>query len=247
MNRTEVISAEIALSRACDIGYIAVIPYSSNITVVNNRLTPVLSVPTRASTDAGEAVWEHHQDAELLMIGETCYPGLPSTSELEEKRVLQIRPDFPDKKRIILDEAEGEKLDNTVLHVRGLADYLSRQPESRVLAVGLRYHAERVLTHAHANGLEDVQYVAAEDVLHATGRLSEYAKRLAEFRRIERSEKGLRLLAKMNPNGGLFVAAMKKSGPRVVDVVDTESGPKFISTLARKRLAEEQQKLQLAA
>lgn len=181
------------------------------------------------------------------MIGETCYPGLPSTSELEEKRVLQLKPDFPASKRIVLDEAQGEKLDNTVLHVRGLADYLSRQPEAGVLTVGLRYHAKRVLTHAQANGLENLRYVAAEDVLQATGRLGEYAEYLDKFRRIERSEKLLRLLAKMNPRGELFVAAMKKSGPRVVDVVDTANGPEFRNKLARTRLAEERQKLQLAA
>lgn len=55
--------------------FAVLLPYSSNIELINGRLTPVLSVMTRMALDASVAVLEQHPDAQLVMLGERVIPA----------------------------------------------------------------------------------------------------------------------------------------------------------------------------
>lgn len=231
------------LARDLAMDYIVVIPYSSNIKVIDNRLTPVLSVLSRISIDAAAALWQHHKNATMVIVGETCYGcGFPNTADLMKRRILE-ETQIPESSIITLDNIRGVYLNNTSLQVEGLANFSLRRQPSKIVTLALKYHIERIAVHARAYGVQ-TNYIAAEDILSQNHRMGEYAQYLPYMKGVERSEKWLRLLAKANPKGSIFNAIMKRKGPRVVDVVETqEKKLEFVDTFARTRLEEEKKKL----
>lgn len=233
------------LSTDASLDYIVVIPYSSNITVVNNLLVPRLSVLSKMSLDAAVLFWQSHVDAKLVIIGETCYGfSLPNTAELMRDRAVHEHH-VPHGSLILLDKTGNVCLNNTPLQVEGLASFLNDKQEARTIVVALRYHVKRILTHAKHYNLQ-AKYVAAEDILSEENKTGNYVQYLPYIAKTERSEKWLRVLSKVNPSGSIFNAIMKRNGPRVVDVTQTPEGElQFVSTFARTRLAEEGKKLKL--
>lgn len=226
-----------------DIEYIATIPYSSNIEAVDGRLHPVLSVLSKMAVDASIIVWQHQPAAHVVQVGETCYPGFSTTAELMRLRATRLlgSQSHPGK-LALLDSCNGRTLDNTALQMWALAKYLHKKPAGPSLAVGLGYHADRVLTHAGGNDLH-MDYVAAEDVLRLVGATG-YDPYVEHLAKLEPSERVLRALSRLNPTGSLFKQAAKVTGPRVVDLKKTPAGKiTLVNTTAKRRLAQEAAKI----
>ncbi len=238
----EIIPASEALDPALQIGCIATLPYGSDVRASElGVVAPCLSAPSGWSIDASVEIKRRQPGATFRIIGETLYGDeAPNTAGLMLDRVRRTADQQGLGNHVIkLTTTEsGKYANNTSLQMQALSESLGTSGDG-VLAVALKYHIGKVATHARAYGLKDMAYVAAEDVLVATGGMSEDDPLYEIFcAGVESSERLLRVIAKLDPLGRLIFNPMtNRRGPRVVNVVPAPSGPIFINTTARARRA----------
>lgn len=224
--------------------FIAPHPYSSNIEFgEDGQLHPALSKLSQIVLDATVKAWESHPEAQMVIAGETCYPGLPTTTDLMVQRAHNVAavPIPEDAIVPLTTRDDGHGYNNTYLQTEGLADYFKTAGEdARVLSISLGYHIRRVMMTARAYGW-NASFVTAEDVLHDEG-VYGYDELLPFTAQLERSEKPIRLVNRLDRKGRLFnvlmegVGPIAGTGPRVVDVVPGENGGfELIATTGKKR------------
>lgn len=223
--RGTVLTGKEALAPDRQISFIVPLPYSSNIEKYPDRLVPVLSMLSQMAIDAAIKAWEANPDSRIVITGETDYEGLPNTTDLMAERA-RTTSDIPEDSMIQLHTLpNGRPLNNTNRQIEAVAHYLSSanvDDSGGVVGIPLGFHAIRVARAARAYGLSTMDFVTAEDVLHEGG-VTEYDDRLSYLANLERSERIARFISRIDERGKLFDLIMRVKGPKIVDVVPTET------------------------
>jgi hypothetical protein len=243
MRSSRSLLGEQALSKETPVTHIVPYPYSSNIEFgASGELEPRLSIMSLMAIDSAVMAWEEHLEANIVLIGETCYGDtLPSTNDLMIARAHDVSGQIDDSAIVRLDRlTNGRALNNTYLQTEALSVYLNKANVStpaQVLAVPLNYHCERVMHTAEAYGL-GISFVIAEDILHQLG-VTDYDRYLPYIQGLESSERILRFVNHIDRKGRLFNLMTGISGARIVDVVEGDDGKRLAleQDLAEKKMS----------
>ncbi len=214
-----------ALDPTKQIEYIVPFPYSSNLGVgEGNVLEPRLSVMSQMSIDAAVKVYEEHPDAEIVIAGEACYGDeLLDTTDLMIRRAQEIS-DIPRAALVPVRTPKGEAPNNTYLQSEAIAHHFSGKPNPQnILIVGLNYHLPRIKHTVEAYGVPNPKFLSIEALFRAAN-ITEYSEYLPHTHCLESSERMLRLVNMIDGKGRLLNLAMRRSGPRLVDVVRGDDG-----------------------
>lgn len=228
-----------ALDSSCKVEYIVPFPYSSNLEVgAGNVLEPRLSILSQMSIDMAIAVHEQHPDATIVIAGEACYGDeMLDTTDLMVARVLETS-DVPLSALAPVRTSKGTAPNNTYLQSEAVAHYFAGKANPQNIVVGaLQYHQPRVQHTVEAYGVASARFVTVEAVFEAAG-ITDYDDYLPHIRGLESSERVLRMINMLDGRGRLLNLAMRRSGPRLVDVVADETGELHLEQgLAKDKLA----------
>ena len=210
-----------ALSSERRVDYVVPYPYGSNIaTDLNGALLPRLTVMSQMAIDAAVHVLERHPEAKIVIAGETPYgEDLPNTTDLMIRRAQEVSA-VADNSLLPLPRAEGNN--NTYLQTETIANFFSENGRANILLVPLSYHIRRVAQTIKPYRLT-LSFVTAEAVLQAAGNAN-YNKYLPSVQSLEKSERKLRFLNKLDKEGKLLNWLTKTTGARLVDVVEDDQG-----------------------
>jgi hypothetical protein len=228
-------------------------PYSSNVwsSPEDNLPHPALSQMSKFCLDATMNLYRQEQlhtselSSRLLIIGETGYQGLPSTTDLMAEEVKKQFGDLGDRviKMNRVNFEGGKLLNNTINQVEALGVH-----HDKVIAVALRYHIPRIANHARRRGIE-LDLRAAEDILTSKSDLAPYKDYLPLFPRPWQlpSEMMLQVASVLPRADQLVNARTSRRGARMMDIMnDPGTGrPRLRITTCDIRLAEVEDEIRL--
>lgn len=213
---------------------IAVLTYTTSVEKVEHRLEFELSALSEAAIDAAVSLHRTQPDSHLYIAGEHSF-GLdyPSTSELMAQRaVAEFGVDYA---AITIDHDKSKNLINTPQQIERLGQIIPLG--SKVVAVALGFHLDRVLRHARAFNFP-MDGVAVEDILESAKAL-ELHPELAHVAPLARRERLINLLSRLNPRGNILNVLADIQGPRLHDVIETGDGEyETVMSTSRKRADE---------
>jgi hypothetical protein len=196
--------------------FIVPLPYTSTV-VRGPEGEPEarLSVMSRMAIDAASLAWQSSPQAKLVIAGETAYEGLPNTTDLMALRAEYHCGVVPEAHVRLHALGNGQKLNNTYLQMRALAEALGGS--SNVLFVPLGFHLPRVARIAKAFGFAGADLTSAETLLRAAGehRYDVYAPFIP---RLATAERWLGPLTVLDRKGRLLTAMTALLGGRQMNI-----------------------------
>jgi hypothetical protein len=215
--------------------FIVPLPYTSNLVrSPEGGVEARLSVLSRMAIDAAGLAWQTNPQAKLVIAGEAAYDGLPSTTDLMALRAEYHCGVAPEALVMLHALGNGQKLNNTYLQMRALAEALG-EPSGNVLFVPLGFHLPRVARIAKAFGFANAASIPAEAVLRDAGehRYNVYAPFIPQLASFER---WLGPLTALDRKGRLLTAITTLLGGRQMDIVVSEGRIVTENTSAQKKL-----------
>jgi hypothetical protein len=252
MKSSRIISSHEALNTGKKVDYVVPFPYCSNIEVdPAGQLRPRLSVMSNMAILAAFKTWEQHPGAKIIIPGETPFnpEEYPNTSDLMVERANELSGGtIPDGVLIPLHKLNDGKRghDNTYLQSEGLSEHPELNTDSTIYEA-LDYHADRVEAALNAHGVEG-DIVVIEDVLHEIG-IHDYDRFAPVIDGLRRSERIVRALTWLpgTQKGLIPNLIMKRSGPRVVDVIENDDGTLGLENVTSRKKAARLEKQIVAA
>jgi hypothetical protein len=215
-----------ALGSQSPIRNIIALPYTSNIEIQDGVLKARLSRLSEIAVMGAVDLWEQHPDSLLVIPGETDYEDQPNTTALMRAHILN-HSSINEESIVPLDKLpNGRVLDNTYLQMEAVTNYLNGNTSGTVF-VPLEFHLSRVDRVAHAYGIDNAEFVAAEDIHTELGDPQQYERYFELIAKLQRGEKLKRFAGHFDGKGRIFSQIMRVVGPNLVDIYETKAGMKL--------------------